>query len=82
MPQVVVNDCQLGERHREAGIDFHRFFEQGNRFGYRRWHSVPSASVVKAMFLVAYLRRASVRDRALTDYDKGLLDPMIAPRRH
>jgi Beta-lactamase enzyme family len=38
---------------------------------------VPSASVFKAMLLVTYLRRHSVRDRDLTDADRTLLGPMI-----
>jgi hypothetical protein len=38
---------------------------------------VRSASVVKAMLLVAYLREASVRDRPLTPADRALLDPMV-----
>ena len=38
---------------------------------------VPSASVFKAMLLVTYLRRSSVRHRALTDDDRALLRPMI-----
>jgi beta-lactamase class A len=37
----------------------------------------PSASVVKAMLLVAYLRREGVRHRDLTAADRALLDPMI-----
>ncbi len=37
----------------------------------------PSASVLKAMLLVAYLRRDSVRQRELTSDDKSLLRPMI-----
>jgi hypothetical protein len=37
----------------------------------------PSASVVKAMLLVAYLRRGDVRRRALTDEERELLAPMI-----
>jgi beta-lactamase class A len=37
----------------------------------------PSASVVKAMLLVAYLRQRSVRDRPLTAADRALLAPMI-----
>jgi len=36
-----------------------------------------SASVVKAMLMVAYLNHDSVRGRALTDSDHALLDPMI-----
>jgi hypothetical protein len=38
---------------------------------------VPSASVFKAMLLVTYLRRSSVRHRALTSGDRALLRPMI-----
>ena len=38
---------------------------------------VPSASVFKAMLLVTYLRRSSVRHRPLTDDDRALLRPMI-----
>src|SRR5215210_265088 len=37
----------------------------------------PSASVVKAMLLVGYLRRDSVRGRDLRAADRALLDPMI-----
>jgi hypothetical protein len=37
----------------------------------------PSASVLKAMLLVTYLRRTSVRDRALDAGDRALLSPMI-----
>jgi Beta-lactamase enzyme family len=37
----------------------------------------PSASVVKAMLLVAYLRRPSVRSRPLHGFDRALLNPMI-----
>jgi hypothetical protein len=36
-----------------------------------------SASVIKAMLLVAYLNRSSVRGRELTSDDRGLLGPMI-----
>jgi hypothetical protein len=38
---------------------------------------VPSASVVKAMLLVAYLRRPDVRGRPLRAADRALLGPMI-----
>ena len=39
--------------------------------------TVPSASVLKAMMLVAYLRRPDVRGRALRRADRALLGPMI-----
>jgi beta-lactamase class A len=39
-----------------------------------RYHS---ASVLKAMLLVCYLDRGSVRHRSLRDSDRSLLDPMI-----
>jgi Beta-lactamase enzyme family len=38
---------------------------------------VPSASVVKAMLLVAYLRQPNVRHRRLRVADRALLGPMI-----
>jgi Beta-lactamase enzyme family len=38
---------------------------------------VPSASVLKAMLMVAYLRQAGVRDRDLNGGDRSLLAPMI-----
>ena len=37
----------------------------------------PSASVLKAMLMVSYLRRRDVRDRALEAADRALLAPMI-----
>jgi hypothetical protein len=42
--------------------------------GGRRFHS---ASVLKAMLLVAYLRQPAVRDRPLRGDEKRLLEPMI-----
>ena len=39
--------------------------------------TVPSASVIKAMLLVAYLREPAVRDRPLRRPDRDLLGPMI-----
>jgi hypothetical protein len=38
---------------------------------------VPCASVIKAMFMVTYLRQADVRDRDLEASDRSLLAPMI-----
>jgi Beta-lactamase enzyme family len=41
------------------------------------YRTYPSASVVKAMLMVAYLNHASVRGRKLGAADRALLDPMI-----
>jgi Beta-lactamase enzyme family len=50
----------------------------GDRFyGYRPDHEEWSASVVKAMLMVAYLDRPSVADRDLDGEDRSLLGPMI-----
>jgi len=46
-------------------------------WGYRRSAGVHSASVVKALFLVAYLDDARVRGRRLRAADHRLIDPMI-----
>jgi len=46
-------------------------------YGYRPNHVEWSASVVKAMLMVAFLDEPSVRDRALNDGDKAVLTPMI-----
>lgn len=50
---------------------------RGHHYRYRSHEKVPAASVIKVMFMTAYLRRSSVRDRALTESDKNLLGPMI-----
>jgi hypothetical protein len=46
-------------------------------WGWRATLGAPSASVLKAMLLVAYLDDPRVRDRALTDADRALIGPMI-----
>jgi hypothetical protein len=46
-------------------------------WGYRRTDGVHSASVVKALLLVAYLDDPRVRARPLTKADHRLIDPMI-----
>jgi len=47
------------------------------QWGFHGLRVVPSASVLKAMLMVAYLNRREVRDRALRDRDLDLLRPMI-----
>ncbi|HEX7299770.1 MAG TPA: serine hydrolase [Solirubrobacteraceae bacterium] len=46
-------------------------------WGYRRTSPVHSASVVKALLLVAYLDHPAVRGRPLRPADHALIDPMI-----
>jgi hypothetical protein len=62
---------------RSGVIAFAVVDQRGRVHGYHRAATAPSASVLKAMLLVAYLRKQSVRHRALTDYERGLLGPMI-----
>ena len=49
----------------------------GAFYGYRPDHREWSASVLKAMLMVAYLDRPSVAGRALNAQDRALLGPMI-----
>ena len=50
---------------------------EGRLFGYRTRRTVPAASVLKAMLLVAYLRDRDVRGRPLRRADRALLAPMV-----
>jgi hypothetical protein len=61
-----------------AGVEsFALVDEHGRIHGFRRARRAPSASLLKAMALVAYLRLPSVRGRDLRDADRRLLGPMI-----
>jgi hypothetical protein len=61
-----------------AGVESFAVMDgRGRIHGYRRRVDVPSASLLKAMALVAYFRLPSVRDRALRPADRRLLRPMI-----
>lgn len=62
---------------RYGSVSFAVIAPDGRMYGYRRAAGVPSASVIKAMFMAAYLRHHSVRNRPLTSSDKYLLGPMV-----
>src|SRR5215207_3576827 len=62
---------------RRGNISFAVRFPGGRLYGYRTQRSAPSASVLKAMLMVAFLNRRDVRARELTRGDLGLLTPMI-----
>jgi Beta-lactamase enzyme family len=61
---------------RAGDVSFAVRTERGH-WSWRGTTAYRSASVVKAMLLVAYLRRPDVRGRALTAGERGLLDPMV-----
>jgi hypothetical protein len=61
---------------RAGGISFGVRTSHGLR-GVDVQRTVPSASVLKPMLLVAYLRRPDVRRRALRAWERALLGPMI-----
>lgn len=62
--------------HRRGTVAFAVRTECG-AWGRRQDLPAPSASVIKAMLLVAYLQRDGVRDRPLGRAQKALLNPMI-----
>jgi hypothetical protein len=51
--------------------------DQGRQHGYIASRQYRSASLVKAMLLVAYLRRPEIRHRPLSGASRALLGPMI-----
>jgi hypothetical protein len=64
-------------QHRIGTVSFAIVGEHGNLRGYKPQREFHSASVVKVMLMLSYLRRPSVRNRPLNSHDKALLHPMI-----
>jgi beta-lactamase class A len=62
--------------HRHGSIAF-AVHTEARAFGWHERRTFPSASVLKAMLLVAYLNEHSVRHRALRNGERALLAPMI-----
>jgi Beta-lactamase enzyme family len=63
--------------HTRAGHVTFAVRTDGHLWGYHRTEGAHSASVVKALLLVAYLDDPRVRSRRLTAADHRLIDPMI-----
>jgi hypothetical protein len=63
--------------HTRAGDVSFAVRTEHRAWGWRVERTVPSASVLKAMLLVAYLDDPRVRDRPLKAADDRLIDPMI-----
>jgi beta-lactamase family protein len=72
-----VDAARAYAEQRSGVVAFAVVDQRGRLHGYHRAATAPSASVLKAMLLVAYLRKQSVRHRALADSERGLLGPMI-----
>jgi hypothetical protein len=64
-------------RRRAGAVAFAIVDERGRIHGFHRGARFSSASVVKAMLLVAYLRKGSVRGRRLHGGERATLGPMI-----
>jgi beta-lactamase class A len=62
---------------REGSVTFAVVAPSGRIYRHRARTRVPAASVIKVMFMTAYLRQKSVRNRPLRSADKDLLRPMI-----
>ena len=71
-----VGDADRYAEQRTGEVSFGVRTERGLRGAAIR-RTVPSASVVKAMLLVAYLRQPEVRARRLRRDERALLGPMI-----
>jgi beta-lactamase class A len=71
-----VREAQRYAATRAGGISFGVRTDRGLR-GVGVERVVPSASVLKAMLMVSYLRRPDVRGRRLGSSDRALLAPMI-----
>ena len=72
-----VNRAKRFARHRLGNVAFAVVGEHGNLRGFKAKRRFRSASVVKLMLLVSYLRREGVRHRSLHHSEKALLGPMI-----
>ncbi len=64
-------------QQREGRVSFAVVNTDGRLQGRYARRGVPTASVLKVMFMVAYLRLPEVRGRALRSADRRLLEPMI-----
>jgi Protein kinase domain len=63
---------------RRAGlVSFAVVDTRGGSYAYRGRKRYASASVIKAMFLTAYLRKVRAEGRDLSSYERALLTPMI-----
>jgi hypothetical protein len=74
--QPHIHDAKSYALHRHGAIAF-AIRTPTDAWGWHARRTFPSASVLKAMLLVAYLNQRAVRDRPLERSEKRLLAPMI-----
>jgi beta-lactamase class A len=72
-----VSDAARYARRRAGSVSFAAVDEFGHIHSFHRGRRYSSASLVKAMLLVAFLRKGDVRNRGLHPSEQGLLGPMI-----
>src|SRR5687767_826292 len=74
---VNLRDARDYADSRSGSVSYAVVDTEGRIYSHRMSTTVPAASVLKVMFMAAYLRHPSVRDRPLYDSDRDLLRPMI-----
>jgi hypothetical protein len=72
-----VRQAKRYARRRGGSVSFAVISETGKLRGFKRGRQYSSASVVKAMIMVSYLRKRGVRRRKLRGSEKALISPMI-----
>jgi hypothetical protein len=72
-----VEQARRYARHRAGGVAFAFIDWWGHMHRFHASRTFPTASVIKVMLLVAYLRQPGVRHRRLHRADRALLRPMI-----
>lgn len=75
--QPSVLDAREYAQERAGSVSFAAVGTDGEMVGYRSGTQVAAASVIKVMFMTAYLRQPDVRERDLQQADRDLLEPMI-----
>ncbi len=77
MPRKNVKAAKRWARDRAGHVGFAVYDDCGRTVGWHEDEAFASASVVKVMLMIAYLRKGDVDDRALRRDEKRLLRPMI-----
>lgn len=75
--QPGIHSAKRYAKRRAGEVSFAVIDLDGQMRSFHGSGTAPTASVIKVMFLTAYLRQPSVRHRGLRPADRRLLDPMI-----